>query len=319
MSQKTNSKLIMNLKCFLCLLFACFFAKSLAAKDDAVQVLIWDERQPRQSEAYDNFLGNEIATRLGKLDKNLEIRSVAMDDPEQGVTAANLDWADVMIWWGHARQAQVTPETAQKKIVSRIKEGKLDPIFLHSAHWTTPFMEAMNERTKIVAKEKFPQPKKGRKIQFQFIALPFRMPPDKNSMVTPAYYALRRGRQIAQVRVDLPNCCFPGYRPDGKPSTITVKAPDHPIAKGLPKTFQVKAIEMYNEPFHVARTRRGNLRGTLAHRRMVPQRRGMEGRRRQSLLLSPRARNLPCLQATRDDSSHRQCLQLAGARVRINS
>jgi len=241
----------MNLKYFLCLLFACFFAKSLAAKDDAVQVLIWDERQPRQSEAYDNFLGNEIATRLAKLDKDLEIRSVAMDDPEQGMTDANLDWADVMIWWGHARQAQVTPETSQKKIVSRIKEGKLKLIFLHSAHWATPFMEAMNERTRIVAKEKFPQPKKGRKIQFQFIALPFRMPPDANSMITPAYYALKRGRQVAQVRVDLPNCCFPGYRPDGKPSTMTVKAPDHPIAKGLPKTFQVNATEMYNEPFHV--------------------------------------------------------------------
>jgi trehalose utilization protein len=32
---------------------------------------------------------------------------------------------------------------------------------------------------------------------------------------------------------------------------MTVTAPSHPIAKGLPKSFEVKATEMYNEPFHV--------------------------------------------------------------------
>ncbi|MDE0262688.1 MAG: hypothetical protein OXJ37_09850 [Bryobacterales bacterium] len=34
---------------------------------DSVNVLVWDERQPRQAEAYDNFLGNEIAARLALL------------------------------------------------------------------------------------------------------------------------------------------------------------------------------------------------------------------------------------------------------------
>ncbi len=51
--------------------------------------------------------------------------------------------------------------------------------------------------------------------------------------------------------VHLPNCCFPGYRPDGKPSFLNTKLPDHPIAKGIPKSFQVAGTEMYNEPFHV--------------------------------------------------------------------
>ena len=41
------------------------------------------------------------------------------------------------------------------------------------------------------------------------------------------------------------------HLPDGKPSTITVKSPGHPIAKGLPTTFTVTQTEMYNEPFHV--------------------------------------------------------------------
>jgi trehalose utilization protein len=63
-----------------------------------------------------------------------------------------------------------------------------------------------------------------------------------------------QNHQTAQIRTaehDLPNCCFPAYRPDGTPSTITVAKPDHPIAKGLPPTFSVLGTEMYDEPFHV--------------------------------------------------------------------
>ena len=37
---------------------------AVAAHADPLRVLIWDERQPRQSEAYENFLGNEIAAQL---------------------------------------------------------------------------------------------------------------------------------------------------------------------------------------------------------------------------------------------------------------
>lgn len=32
--------------------------------EESINVLMWDERQPRQAEAYDNFLGNEIVERL---------------------------------------------------------------------------------------------------------------------------------------------------------------------------------------------------------------------------------------------------------------
>ena len=63
-------------------------------------VLVWDERQPRQSEAYENFLGNEIVTQLKARRSNLEFRSVTLDDPDQGLSAGNLEWADVIVWWG---------------------------------------------------------------------------------------------------------------------------------------------------------------------------------------------------------------------------
>ncbi|MDB4459135.1 ThuA domain-containing protein [bacterium] len=232
-------------------LLAILIAGIISASAAPVHVLIWDERQPRQAEAYDNFLGNEIAKQLKATTDDLEIRSISIDDPEQGLTNANLDWADVLIWWGHARQKEVTAETSRNKLIKRLSAGTLNIIVLHSAHWSTPFMEAMNERTRTDAKTRYPDPKKGKKVKFEFLAPPGRMVPAAESVVTPAYYVLMKRKIAAAVRVDLPNCCFPDYRADGKPSTITVKLPDHPIAKGLPKTFQIPATEMYNEPFHV--------------------------------------------------------------------
>lgn len=233
------------------LILAACLAGALNVAAAPVRVLIWDERQERQAEAYDNFLGNEIAVRLGAATDDLEIRSVSQNDPEQGLSNANLDWANVVIWWGHIRQWEISAETVQRKILKRLRTGTLNFIALHSAHWSTPFMEAMNERTRMDARKKYPNPANGPAVEFEFIPPPGRLPPAAESVVTPAYYVLMRRKMAASVRVDLPNCCFPDYRPDGKPSTMTIKAPNHPIAKGLPREFQVKATEMYNEPFHV--------------------------------------------------------------------
>ena len=61
---------------------------------------------------------------------------------------------------------------------------------------------------------------------------------------------MKRGGQLT-VRVDLPNCVFPSYRADGKPSTVKLLKPDHPIARGLPETFTIPQTEMYADPFHV--------------------------------------------------------------------
>ncbi|HUY36506.1 MAG TPA: hypothetical protein VMV69_27470 [Pirellulales bacterium] len=89
-----------------------------------VHVLVWDEQQPAQKEAYQNFLGNAIAEHL-KSCEGIDVRSVRLNDPDQGLTERNLEWADVVVWWGHVRQSEITPETARAKIVEPIKAGKL--------------------------------------------------------------------------------------------------------------------------------------------------------------------------------------------------
>src|SRR5690349_20039553 len=107
-------------------LLALAFAPILSGKD--IRVLVWDERQPAQTNAYTNFLGNQIATHLRTL-PDLKVSSVAITDPEQGLTDDAINNTDVLIWWGHVKHAEVNDARA-KQIVERIKEGKLSLIAL---------------------------------------------------------------------------------------------------------------------------------------------------------------------------------------------
>ena len=234
---------------FLLLGFA--MASALSASAAPIHVLVWDERQPRQAEAYDNFLGNEIAKRLKASANDLELRSVALDDPEQGLSEDNLKWANVVIWWGHVRQGDVT-EANTKRIMDRVLSGELDLIALHSAHWSRPFMEAMNWRSREDARNHFAKTLPGKIVTFTTVAPPKeRTVPAHGSALTPSYYAWMKNKTSFEATIHLPWCCFPDYRPDGKPSTLTVKALGHPIAAGLPAKIVVPQTEMYNEPFHV--------------------------------------------------------------------
>ena len=218
---------------------------------DPIHVLVWDERQPRQKEAYDNFLGNEIVSRLKAITNDMEFRSVALDDAEQGLSAGNLEWADVIVWWGHVRQGEIKDDTAQR-VLEYIKRGDLDLIALHSAHWARPFVAAMNWRSIEDGRKQFEKIAPGEKITIETVAPPRpQTVPTHGSVLTPAYFSYKTNKNSVTGVVHLPWCCFPDYRADGKPSTITVKLPQHPIAKGLPAKFKVGQTEMYNEPFHV--------------------------------------------------------------------
>src|SRR5258708_1831587 len=75
-----------------------------------IHIVIWDERQPAQKQAYENFLGNYLAaylTKAGAAKKEFEITSVGLDEPDQGLPIQLLDKCDVLIWWGHQRHDEV--------------------------------------------------------------------------------------------------------------------------------------------------------------------------------------------------------------------
>ena len=225
------------------------FVSSTALLAEPIKIVVWDEQQPSQKEAYDNFLGNEIATYLSK-QEGLSVRSVNLTSPEQGIADNVLDSCDVLIWWGHIRQAEITPEQGQA-IVRRIKNGQLSLIALHSAHWATPFVEAMKDRTLSNALIKFKQIP-SEELDLKYVDPPFRyFAPDRDDVLTPRYYPRKFPDGRTELVIHWPNCCFPAYRNDGKPSTLFTIQRDHPIAKGIPATFQLPSTEMYDEPFHV--------------------------------------------------------------------
>ena len=223
-----------------------------AAADDRplVRIVVWDEQQPAQKQAYEDFLGNQIALSLKK-QPGLDVSSRRHDDPEQGISAEVLDRCDVLIWWGHVRQREIKPEAGQR-IVERIKQGKLSLIALHSAHWSTPFIEAMNERTIADALATL-TPDERKTTKTEVIRPEKYGVQSRNDPLTPTIDRRRESDGTLVLKINLPNCCFPAYRPDGKPSHVRVLLPRHPIVEGLPHEFDIPHTEMYDEPFHVPR------------------------------------------------------------------
>ena len=123
------------------------------AETKTTRVLVWDERQPAQLEAYDNYLGNAIAEHLGK-NPALEVTSLHLDAPSQGLSNEILEKTDVLVLWSHIRKSEVSQESGQR-VARRIQQGKLSLVALHSSHWASPFVEAMNLRAQADARKKF--------------------------------------------------------------------------------------------------------------------------------------------------------------------
>jgi trehalose utilization protein len=238
----------------LALLLLAFPGLTFAAEPQLIRVLIWDEQQPAQKQAYgDKFLGQTIADHLSK-NPVLAVRSAGMPakgqaDNDPALSAESLDQTDVLIWWGHQRQREVTWETADR-IVERIKAGKLALITLHSAHWSSPFIRAMNARSIDDALKSLPEAERGKaKVNLNYPK--YGVVPRRDAALTPNFSKKVEADGTITLDINLPNCVFPAYRADGQPSHVTTLLPDHPIAKGLPKTWDVEHTEMYDEPFHV--------------------------------------------------------------------
>src|SRR2546430_7550425 len=109
-----------------------------------IRVLVWDEQQPQQKQAYnERFLGETIAAHLEK-QPSLSVKSVSISSPDQGLANDTLDDTDVIVWWGHVRHNDVSDERAEA-VVRRVMENKIGLITLHSAHWSKPFVRLMQE------------------------------------------------------------------------------------------------------------------------------------------------------------------------------
>lgn len=106
----------------------------------AIRVLIWDEAPPHVPRSlYPASINGAIAQGLNELGAGLVRAEVAdLDDEQQGISAEKLRDTDVLLWWGHARHAEVSDETA-RLVRDAVHRGGLGFIPLHSAHYSKPF------------------------------------------------------------------------------------------------------------------------------------------------------------------------------------
>ena len=110
-----------------------------------IRVTVWHENwQDRTEDAvkavYPNGIHNCIAEFLGK-DEEFEVRTAVLNDPECGLPDEVLETTDVMLWWGHCKHGDV-PDELVAKIRNRVLRG-MGIIFLHSAHFSKPFISLM--------------------------------------------------------------------------------------------------------------------------------------------------------------------------------
>ena len=115
--------------------------RRLAPRGRSTALLFGMSSSRSKSRCMKIFSVRAIAEHL-KQQPGITVRSVRLDDAGQGLPDSLLDNCDVLVWWGHIRNREVKPENG-KRVVDRIKAGKLSLIALHSAHWSEPFVQAM--------------------------------------------------------------------------------------------------------------------------------------------------------------------------------
>jgi trehalose utilization protein len=120
-----------------------------------------------------------------------------------------------------------------------VKAGKCGLIALHSAHYSKVFKAAMLARYKQDILAKMPEADRA-KVEFV-----------KTKDAVPAEVKREEKDGKIVITIVAPGCGLGGVRGDGLPGHLETKAPEHPIAKGIPAKFDVAKTEMYNELFQV--------------------------------------------------------------------
>lgn len=110
-----------------------------------IRVTVWGEnrhekKNPKVAALYPNGMHAAIAEGL-RQSPDIEARTVTLDDPEHGLTAAVLDSTDVLTWWGHLAHGDVSDEVVAR-VQARVLDG-MGLIVLHSGHFSKIFKALM--------------------------------------------------------------------------------------------------------------------------------------------------------------------------------
>jgi trehalose utilization protein len=110
-----------------------------------MRVTIWNEyrhekQNPAVSEIYPDGIHTAVAAGL-RANGITDLKTVALDDPDQGLPPDVLDATDVLVWWGHRAHDEVSDELAAA-VAARVNLG-MGLVVLHSGHFSKPFKRLM--------------------------------------------------------------------------------------------------------------------------------------------------------------------------------
>jgi len=154
--------------------------------DEAIRVRVWSEHTAPKA-VYPDDINGAVAAAL-RQDPRLQVTTAELVDPDEGLSANDLEQTDVLVWWGHLLHRRVT-DAAVERIVNRVRDGGMGFVALHSAHMSKPFTALIEDDGRLG-----------------------------------------------------------GVEADGGKETITVEAPDHPVAQGV-SDFVIGKEESYDEEF----------------------------------------------------------------------
>lgn len=103
-----------------------------------LRVTVWNEfvherELPEIRAVYPEGIHGCLRSFLEK-EQDITVKCVTLDMPNQGITQELLDNTDVLIWWSHARQEDITDETV--RLVRNAVHSGMGLVALHSAHFS---------------------------------------------------------------------------------------------------------------------------------------------------------------------------------------
>ncbi len=112
-----------------------------------LRVTVWNEFIHEKKDAdvakiYPGGIHETIAAAIReKLGNAATVRTATQDQPEHGLSESVLAQTDVLTWWGHVGHADVA-DAVVERVHRRVLEG-MGILFLHSAHYSKPFIKLM--------------------------------------------------------------------------------------------------------------------------------------------------------------------------------
>ncbi len=110
-----------------------------------IRVTVWNEyeherRIPEIAKIYPEGIHGTLK-KCFSAEEDMTVKCATLDEPEQGLPEELLSDTDVLVWWSHVRQDDVTEETVQR-VVKHVHSG-MGFIALHSAHFSPVFRRLM--------------------------------------------------------------------------------------------------------------------------------------------------------------------------------